>query len=113
MLKLLATFFAAHAIYSIWAAFASHTFMLLTGGILSAIASVGLWRHRQWSQYFVYLISFLVGVYSAWYMWALVELGWPYEDGVRSFVSLIPGGLVLLFAIGASVHVFRTFRRKS
>jgi uncharacterized membrane protein AbrB (regulator of aidB expression) len=82
-------------------------------GALSGAATVGLWQQKQWVQYVVYVISALVCVYVIWYIWSLVQLGWPYDDNIRSFVSLVPGGLILMFAIGASAHVFRAFRRKS
>jgi hypothetical protein len=113
MLKLLALFFGLNAGYSFWGLFNSHEFSAFLSGVLSAAAAIGLWQEKRWVQYVVYVITAFVVAYFIWYIWALVRLGWPYEDNVRTFVSLVPGALILMFAVGASTHVFRTFRGKS
>jgi hypothetical protein len=113
MLKLLALFFGLHSAYSFWGLYDHREFSAFLSGALSAAAAIGLWQERRWAQYVVYVITAFVMAYFAWYIWALVRLGWPYEDNVRSFVSLVPGTLILTFAVGASVHVFRALRGKS
>jgi hypothetical protein len=61
----------------------------------SKVQSENLFRHivpwfresRRWSQYPVYVIAAFLGAYFIWYMIALVDLGWPYEDNIQSVAS--------------------------
>ncbi|HEY0683862.1 MAG TPA: hypothetical protein VGD45_16135 [Steroidobacter sp.] len=112
MLKLISLFFGLHAAYCFWGVYEYLSLSALLSGCLSAAAAIGLWREKRWAQYVVYFISASIGLYFGWYMWGLVGSGWPYQDTVRSVISLIPGTLILMFGIGASAHVFRVFRLK-
>lgn len=78
---------------------------------LGATAAFGLWRQQPWSRWVVYLISLLLIVYSAWYVWSAVQGGWP-ESGSRSFVYFLPAALLLMFGVATPVHVARVFRRR-
>ena len=75
---------------------------------LGATAAFGLWRQRPWSRWVVYLISMLLIVYSAWYVWSAVQGGWS-ESGSRSFVYFLPAALLLMFGVATPVHVARVF----
>lgn len=78
---------------------------------LGATAAIGLWLQAPWSRWVVYLISTLLIVFCAWYVRWLVHRGWPYESGIRSFVPLLPGLLLLMFGVATAVHVARLFRK--
>lgn len=78
---------------------------------LGATAAFGLWRQRPWSRWVVYLISMLLIVYSAWYVWSAVQGGWP-ENGSRSYVYFVPAALLLMFGVATPVHVARVFRKR-
>ena len=79
---------------------------------LGATAAIGLWLQRPWSQWVVYLISTLLIVFCAWYVWSLVHSGWPYESVSRSFAWLLPWSLLLMFAVATAVHVASLFRKR-
>jgi len=109
-LKLLAAFFALYGLYCFWWTMQG---WFWSGGFSAAVSmatAVGLWLQYRWSQYLVYFFCLMVLWYFAWSIWALMQLDWPYQDNVRSIVALVPGSLVLLFGIGAGIHVFRVFR---
>ncbi len=78
---------------------------------LGATAAFGLWRQRPWSRWVVYLISMLLIVYSAWYVWSAVQGGWS-QSGSRSFLYFLPAALLLMFGVATPVHVARVFRRR-
>jgi uncharacterized membrane protein len=105
-------FLAVHAAYSFGGAYPSFALLPVASGLLSGVTAIGLWLSRRWSQYPVYVIAAFLGAYFIWYMVALVDLGWPYEDNIQSVASLVPAGLLLIFAVGASAYVFRRFRRQ-
>jgi hypothetical protein len=107
----LALFFAFYALYCCWTLlYRLSPLAILVAGICGA-AAVGLWLRRPWSRWIVYLIAAGLCLYFTWYLWRLVQAGWPYEDWTRSVVSLLPGSVLLVFGIGAAVHVGRVFRR--
>lgn len=113
MLKVLAAFFALYAAYCLWVLSLGWNWSAVFSSALGYIAAVGLWFGFQWSRYIVYLFSALIVAYFIWYMWALVQMGWPYRDKVKSFVSLVPGTLLLMLGVGAGIYVFRVFRKGS
>jgi hypothetical protein len=107
----LALFFAFYALYCCWTLlYRLSPLAIVVAGICGA-AAVGLWLRRPWSRWIVYLIAAGLCLYFTRYLWRLVQAGWPYEDWTRSVVSLLPGSVLLVFGIGAAVHVGRVFRR--
>jgi hypothetical protein len=106
----LSAFFAFYAIYCCWTLFYQLSPLAAVVACLCGAAAVGLWLKQPWSRWIVYSISTLLCLYFAWYVWGLVQLGWPYESGTKSIVSLIPGSVLLMFGIAAAVHVRRFFR---
>jgi TRAP-type C4-dicarboxylate transport system permease small subunit len=109
--KGLALFFAFYALYCCWTLFYRVSPLAVMVAGICGSAAVGLWLKRPWSRWVVYFISAGLCLYFAWYVWRLVQDGWPYEDWTRSFVSLLPGSVLLMFGIGAAVHLGRVFRR--
>lgn len=112
-LRLLAAFFALYGLYCAWWTIQGWSW---SGGFSAAVSmatAVGLWLRHRWSQYFVYFFSAMILCNFAWSIWALMQMGWPYEDNVKSIVALVPGSLILLFGVGAGIHVFRVFRTDS
>jgi hypothetical protein len=113
MIKLIAVFLLCCAAYIATFAFRSHSVVEFLLVLWATATAIGLWLHKQWSQCLVYAISLALVVFSLAQVRALLELGWPYEDPVRSFVSASILCVPLVFAVGIGVHVFRVFRRKS
>jgi len=112
MTKVLAVFFAVYSVYCLWTLFYQLSpIAVLTAGLFAA-AAIGLWLKRPWSRWIVYFVSTVLGGYFVWYVWAMVQTGWPFESPTRSVVALIPGLLLLMFAVGAAVHVARAFRHR-
>jgi hypothetical protein len=111
-LRGLALFFAFCSLYGGWTLFFQVSAIAVLVACLGATAAFGLWLQRPWSRWIVYLISMLLIVYSAWYVWSVVQGGWPYESGSRSFVYFLPGALLLMFGVATPVHVARVFRKR-
>ena len=110
--RALALFFGFYALYCCWTLFYRVSpLAVMVAGICGA-AAVGLWLKRPWSRWVVYFISTGLCLYFVWYVWRSMQGGWPHESGTRSFVSLLPGFILLVFGIGAALHVGRVFGRK-
>jgi hypothetical protein len=109
---LLALFFAFLSVVSLITLLNRLSALPVAQACLCAVASIGLWRSRPWSRWVVYLISTLLGLYFAWALSALMASGWPYERTTQSVVSLVPGTLLLMFGVAASVYVTRVFRKR-
>ena len=108
----LVLFFAFCSLWGGWTIFSQPNAWPVLVACLGAPAAFGLWLQRPWSRWVVYLISMLLIVYSAWYVWWLVQGGWPYESGSQSFVRFLPGALLLMFGVATPVHVARIFRKR-
>ena len=109
--KGLALFFAAYGVFSLWTLFYRVTPAAVVAGSICGAVAVGLWLERPWSRWIVYFISSGLGLWFVWYVWRLVQGGWPYEDGTRSLMSVLPASVLLLLGIGAAIHVRRVFRK--
>ena len=107
----LALFFAFYALYCCWTLFYRVSPVAVMVAAVCGSAAIGLWLKRTWSRWIVYFISTGLCLYFPSYVWRLVQNGWPYESGTRSFVSLLPGLVLLMFGIAAAVHVGTVFRR--
>lgn len=108
----LALFFGFCSLYGAWALFFQLTAGAVLVACLGATAALGLWLRRPWSRWVVYLISTLLIVYSAWYVWSAVQGGWPDESGGRSYVYFFPAAILLMFGVATPVHVARVFRKR-
>ena len=113
MAKVVAIIFGVYAAYSIWVALGLGSYIPMVGGSLSAIAAIGLWLHKRWSQYIVYVVSALVVAQWLLSVWAFAKEGWPYSSVVQSLIALFPGLCMVGLALGSSVFVFRSFRVRS
>jgi hypothetical protein len=108
----LALFFGFFSLWSGWTLFFQVSAIAVLVACLGATAAFGLWLQRPWSRWVVYLISMLLIAFSAWYFWSLVQGRGPFASGSRSFVSFLPGALLLMFAVATPVHVARVFRKR-
>ena len=113
MAKVIAVVFGTYSTYSFLAALSLGSYIPLVGGILSAAAAIGLWLHRRWSQYFVYIVSALFVAQWLLSLLAFAKDGWPYTSVVQSAIALFPGLCMLGLAVGSSVVAFRSFRAQS
>jgi hypothetical protein len=108
----LALFFGFCSLYGGSALFFQVSAFAVLVACLGATAAFGLWLQRPWSRWVVYLISMLLIVYSSWYVWSVVQGGWPYESGSWSYVYFFPIAVLLMFAVATPVHVARFFRKR-
>ena len=110
-LKIFAAFFALYGLYSFW--WATHGYYW-SGGLSAAMSiatTLSLLLGYRWSQHVVYASAAMVFGYFVWTLWALLGMGWPYESVSRTIMALVPGSVILGFALGAAVYVFQAFRR--
>ena len=112
MTRVLALLFAVYALYCCWTLLYNLSPIAIATAGIFGFAAVGLWRMRPWSRWIVYSISTVVCLWFVWYVWSLVQGGWPDEDGTRSFLAVLPASLLLLCGIAAAVHVKRVFKQR-
>ena len=107
MTRALALVLGAYALLSCWTLFYNLSPIAVAVAFVFGSAAVGLWRMRPWSRWIVYSISTVVCLWFVWYVWSLVQGGWPDEDGTRSFLAVLPASLLLVGSIVAAAHVRR------
>jgi hypothetical protein len=114
MLKVIAIVFAAYGAWTLAAAVDARSLIALIIGFLALLAATGLWFHKLWAQYIIYLLSALAVANWGWYTFQFVKLnGWPYLTTSENVLGLIPGLCICAFCIGACVETFRRFRVRS
>ena len=109
MTRALALVLGVYALFSCWTLFYNLSPIAAAVACVLGAAAVGLWRMRPWSRWIVYSISAVLGAWFVWYVSKLVQGGWPYEDGTRSLLAVLPASLLMLCGIAAAVHVKRVF----
>jgi hypothetical protein len=109
MTRALALVLGVYALFSGWTLFYNLTPAAVASVCIFGSAAVGLWLMRPWSRWIVYAISAVLGVWFVWYVSKLVQGGWPYEDGTRSLLAVLPASLLILCGIAAAAHVTRVF----
>lgn len=112
MVRFLAILFASYSAYSFWVAQDYGKWGYAFFGAVSLGTAIFLWFKKAWSQYLVYVLGAVF--IGAWLfaVWQVYERGWPYEDALRSFISLVPGLLMVFVVLGACYIVRRAFRRE-
>jgi len=114
VIRLVAIVFALYAAYVLSVAYGQPHWFAIALGASSVAAAVGLWLRKPWSQYFVYVVSFVV---AGQWLWAATsyysKTGWPAERTGGHLIALIPGLCIVTLAIGSSIVAFRHFRVRS
>ena len=110
-IRLLSALLVLVAGYLTWWSVTYAQFLWLAGAAVALVTAVGLLLHRRWAQYLWYAIALAVST-----VWVIVTVhvsitGWPYDDIVSSFISLVPGMLLLALCVFGSIAVRRHFRR--
>src|SRR5687768_2923778 len=114
MIKAVATIFALYGAYVLSAVYAQPHWFAIALAAASLAAGIGLWLRQPWSQYLVYVVSFVV---AGQWLWAAISYysrtGWPSEKTFGHIIALIPGLCIVALAIGSSILAFRCFRARS
>ena len=110
MTRAVALVLSAYALLSCWALLYNVSPIAVASACVFGSAAVGLWLMRPWSRWIVYSISSAVCVWFVWYVSKLLQGGWPYDDGMRSVITVLPASLLVLCAIAAAAHVRRVFK---
>lgn len=114
MIKIVAAIFALYGAYVLSAEYVQPHWFGVALAVASLAAGIGLWLRRPWSQYLVYVVSFVV---AGQWLWAAIDYfsrtGWPSENVAGHIIALIPGLCIVAFAIGSSILTFRYFRVRS
>lgn len=110
MTRALALFLGAYALFSCWTLLYNVTTMAIAVAFVFGFAAVGLWRMRSWSRWIVYSLAAVVCVWFVWYVSGLIRGGWPYDDGARSLIAVLPASLLLVCGVAAAAHVKRVFK---
>lgn len=109
MTRAMALVLGSYALFSCWTLFYNLSAIAVATACVFGAAAVGLWRMRPWSRWIVYSISSVVCVWFVWYVSKLLQGGWPYDDGTRSVIAILPASLLVLGGIAAAAHVRRVF----
>jgi hypothetical protein len=111
MIRVVATIFALYGAYVVSAVYVQPHWFTIALGAASLAAGVGLWLRKRWSQYLVYVVSFVV---AGQWLWAAISYysstAWPSEKTFVHILGLIPGLSIVALAIGSSILAFRCFR---
>lgn len=114
MIKTVAIVFALFGAYVLRAVYVQPHWFGVALAAASLAAGIGLWLCKPWSQYLVYVVSFVV---AGQWLWASISyysrVGWPTEKTAGHIIALIPGLCIVVLAIGSSILTFRCFRARS
>jgi hypothetical protein len=114
MIRTVAAIFVLYGAYVLSAIYVQPHWFGVAVAAASFAAGVGLWLCKPWSQYFVYVVSFVT---AGQWLWAAIRyysrMGWPSENAAGHVVALIPGLCIVALASGSSILVFRYFRGRS
>jgi hypothetical protein len=114
MIKAVATIFALYGAYVLSTVPAQPHWFVVAIAAASLAAGIGLWLCKPWSQYLVYIVSFVV---AGQWLWAAISYysrtGWASQSTSGHIIALIPGSCIVAFAIGSSILAFRCFRARS
>lgn len=114
MIKVVAVVFAFYGAYVLKAVYMQPHWFGVALAAASLAAGIGLWLRQPWSQYLVYVVSFVV---AGQWLWSAISYyfrtGWPTEQTFGHIFALIPGTCIVALAIGSSILAFRCFRARS
>jgi len=77
---------------------------------VSLVSAIGLAMMKPWSRFPIYILSLVTALYWLYVIWSVWKSGWPYDDTVKTAISLIPGVLLVVVCMGASWFVFSLFK---
>ena len=109
-IKLLASFLLVVSAYVGWWAVSSASLLWLLPAVVSLIAAVGLFLNKRWSEYLWHFIALVASLSWLASVVRVAMSGWHYESVLESFISLIPGLLLVTVCAGGSAVVARHFR---
>ena len=109
MIKFIAVILAVFGVYTLVSAYQSSNWVPVSGGVLCLITTTTLWLKKPWSKYLVYFIGTVFTGEWLWVIWSVYEQGWPYTGALQTVIALIPGLLMVIFALGSMVVVHRAF----
>ena len=110
LIKLLASLLLLFAAYLGWWAVASGSFWWLAPCLFALVAASGLFLGKRWAQYLWHVIALVVSISWLSSVVRVALSGWPYDTAFTSFVSLLPGLLLLIVCAGGSAIVTKHFR---
>jgi hypothetical protein len=116
MIKAVAIIFALYGAYVLSAVYVyvQPDWLAIALAAASLVAGIGLWLHKPWSQYCVYVVSLVV---TGQWIWAVISYysraGWPSEKTLGHIITLIPGLCIVALAVGSCILAFRCFRARS
>ena len=110
---LVACVLAAYGVYATWAAAAVRYWAPGLMGLLTLVAAAGLLLGQRWSRLVVALVTLLMAASWGYSIWIVARIGWLFPDLTSAVLAFAPGALLVLVFAGASVVVFRHFRRSS
>jgi len=77
------------------------------------VSAIGLGMMQPWSRYPIYILSLATVLYWLYVVWSVWKSGWPYDDAVKTAISLAPGILLVVVCMGTSWFVFSLFKDRT
>jgi hypothetical protein len=78
--------------------------------VLAFTSAFGLVFSWSWSQYIFYILAFVTAAFCGYGIWLVYCIRRPHMDVVHTFISLIPGALLVALCLVSSILVFSYFR---
>jgi uncharacterized membrane protein AbrB (regulator of aidB expression) len=92
--------------YSIWFSLPNSQWLYMIYGIVLLICGIGLSFKKLWSKFLYYFLAF--GTSALWLFVVCLQFingKFPHNSFLESFISLVPGGLLLIFCVGSCLIV--------
>src|SRR5713101_3307939 len=110
LIWVLAAVLVAYGSCTLWLVKVYSSVWFLAWSIPCFVGAAGLILRRSWAKYMFYAIAACTAggwaIYVAW----LAMVGWPYRDAQSALISLVPGLLLVVLCVSASVHVHKYFK---
>ncbi len=111
MTYLIGIIFTLYGLYSLWAGVSLNNLFYIAFGVFPLIGDIGLSLKKQWSKFIIYLVSIGISttlIYTVYYQYKIGAA--HYESFLKTFISLLPAGCIILFCIGSSIAVHQKMR---
>ncbi len=109
--NLIAALLALVSAYLGWWALSFEAPLWGFASVAALMAAIGLFRRQRWAQLAWYALAFSASIGWLWSVVSVVGPSWPYPSVGASFISLMPGALLLLLCGCGSFLVAREYRR--
>lgn len=111
--RLLGIFLLIVSAYLGWWVVSSNGWLWLLAALVTFVCATGLFMRKRWARYLWHVIAFVTCTLWLVSVVSVAVSGWPHKTIMNSFISLLPGLMLLAICIGGSVAITRNNRDAS